>query len=109
MALPAPPRRAGGSIDQHGGRRIFSERIEEGTVNPNNVHENTFGHKSFNPQQRLVSETYNSAHHAIHSAFQSSELSLYQCRLYKEVAQTDREGWDPNHDFFINLKNAFTT
>ena len=104
MGLPVHPHGTGVSIDQHNGRRVFSERVEEGTTTPNNVHENTFGDKIFT-HNHVVSETYNSANDAIHSAYRSSELYLYQCRLYKKVATADRENWDRNEDFFSNLRN----
>ena len=106
MGLPVPPPWRAGHIHQHSGRMIFDQRIEEGTATLNHVHENTFGDKSFNPRQRLVSETYNSANDLINSVYQSSELSLYQPRLYEEVDAANREAWLSGEDFFNDVNHV---
>jgi len=102
MGLPARPAMhvAAATIDQHSKRRIFSQRVEAGTGTPNEVYANDCGDKSF-LNMRLVSGTINLVGEEITSQYSASQLSLYQCRLYKKIDDPVEEAeWNRSTDFF---------
>lgn len=93
-------------MKQHGGRRIFSQRIEEGIGLPNDIIGNKYGDKSF-IHKRLISETINAIGEEIISKYNASELKLFQCRLYKtdEPTEEEKADWATASDF-LNLSGT---